>query len=198
MVSVMSRTKDFNEDKALEAAMFLFWEKGYEATSMQALEQSMGLKRTSIYNAFGNKRALFQQALHRYLSIVLARFLTVLNDATTAEQAIRQVLNEVLNLHFNKAHPGGCLVVLSLLENQQHDDNTNDQLNFALKQLRDAIIKRLKQSVKDGDIKKGFDCIAVGDQVTALITGMIVMAKANFSKKDLEKLIENYLSTLMN
>lgn len=194
----MSRTKDFNEDKALEAAMYLFWEKGYEATSMQALEQSMGLKRTSIYNAFGNKRTLFQLALNRYLSIVLSRFLTVLNEAPTAKQAIQQVLSEVLNLHFNKNHPGGCLVVLSLLEKQQHDKATNDLLDSALKQLSDAIIKRLEQGVGDGDIKKSFECKAIGAQVTALITGMIVMAKANFHKKDLEILIEKFLSTVMS
>ena len=194
----MSRTKEFNEDKALEAAMYLFWEKGYEATSMQALEESMGLKRTSIYNAFGNKRALFQLALNRYLSIVLSRFLSVLNEASTAKQAIQQVLTEVLNLHFNKNHPGGCMVVLSLLESNQHDKDTNAQLDSALKQLSTAIVKRLQQGVKEGDINNNFECNVVGTQVTALITGMIVMAKANFPKKDFEKLIENYLSTLMS
>lgn len=193
----MTRAKEFDEDKALEAAMFLFWEKGYEATSMQALEKSMGLKRSSIYNAFGHKRSLFQQALQRYLRIVLSRFLTVLNEATTAKQAMVQVLNEVLHLHFNKDHPGGCLVVLSLLENQQHDEKTNELLNSALKQLNEAIILRLKQGIENGDLKNNFNSRAIGDQVTALITGMIVMAKANFQRNELEKIIENFQSTLM-
>lgn len=198
MVMTMSRTKEFNEDKALEAAMFLFWEKGYEATSMQALEESMGLKRTSIYNAFGNKRALYQQALNKYLSTVLRRFLFVLNESATTREGIQQVLNEVLNLHFNKKHPGGCMIVLSLLESNQHDKDTNAQLDSALKQLCKAIVKRLQQGVEDGDIKNNLKCNTVGTQVTALITGMIVMAKANFPKKDLEKLIENSLLTLMD
>lgn len=193
----MSRAKDFDEDKVLEAAMFLFWEKGYEATSMQALEKNMGLKRTSIYNAFGNKRSLFQQVLQRYLSVILSRFLTVLNEASTAKQAMVQVLNEVLHLHFNKDHPGGCLVVLSLMENQQHDENTNELLNSALKQLNEAIFMRLEQGIEDGDLKNNINSRAISDQVTALITGMIVMAKANFQKNELENIIQNFQSTLM-
>lgn len=193
----MSRTKDFNEDRALEAAMFLFWEKGYEATSMQALEKSMGLKRTSIYNAFGNKRSLFQQTLHRYLSTILSQFLSVLSEAPTARQAMQQVLDEVLHLHFNKDHPGGCLVILSLLENQQHDEKTNEMLDSALKQLNEAIIKRLEQGIEDAELNRDFACRAVGDQVTALITGIIVMAKANFQKSELEKIIKNFQSTVM-
>lgn len=191
----MSRTKVFDEDKALEAAMFLFWEMGYEATSMHELEKSMGLKRSSIYNAFGNKRSLFQQALNRYLNIVLKQFLTVLEEASTTSEAIRGVLNEVISLHFNKNHPGGCMVVLSLLESQQHDEKTKVMLDSALKQLNKAIVKRLEQGVKDGDIRSDFESRIVGDQVTALITGMIVMAKANFQKKELERLIATFLST---
>ena len=59
----MARTKAFDERRALIAAMLVFWEKGYEATSMQDLEQAMGLRRTSIYNAFGNKRSLFGRVM---------------------------------------------------------------------------------------------------------------------------------------
>ncbi|NNF96075.1 MAG: TetR/AcrR family transcriptional regulator, partial [Halobacteria archaeon] len=105
----MPRVKVFDEDKALQAAMLEFWRSGYEATSIQDLEQAMALKRTSIYNAFGNKRSLFQQALQRYLQNVLARFLAVLEEAQTIREAINGVLNEVINLHFNKSHPGGCM-----------------------------------------------------------------------------------------
>ena len=178
----MPRRIDFNEDGALEAAMLLFWEKGYEATSMQALEQAMELNRTSIYNTFGNKRSLFQQALQRYLAVVLHKFITVLEESVSAKEAMKGVLYEVIHLHFCKANPGGCMVVLSLLESNQHDKNTNAMLDSALKQLNEAIIKRLQQGVEDGDLPGNFDCRIVGSEITALITGMIVMAKANFQK----------------
>jgi TetR/AcrR family transcriptional repressor of nem operon len=193
----MARIKTFDEDQALEAAMLLFWEKGYEAVSIQALEQAMELNRTSIYNAFGNKRALFQHALNRYLQLVLSRFLVALAKAPSAQIAIKHVLNEVINLHFNEAHPGGCMVVLSLLESHQHDKKTKTQLDSALKQLRDAIFKRLEQGVVAGDLPKDFECRTAGDEITAVITGMIVMAKANISKKALERIVLAFLSNVM-
>ena len=193
----MPRSKVFNEGRVLEAAMLLFWENGYEATSMQGLEQAMGLNRTSIYNAFGNKRALFQLVLDKYLRVVLSQFLLALEQAPTAKQAIENVLKEVIKLHFNKNYPGGCLVVLSLLENHQHDKQTRTMLDSALKQLSEAIIKRLKQGVEDGNLNIDFECRVVGDQVTALITGMIVMAKANFQKKALERVIATAVSVLI-
>lgn len=193
----MPRSKVFNEGRVLEAAMLLFWKNGYEATSMQGLEQAMGLNRTSIYNAFGNKRALFQLVLDKYLRVVLSQFLLALEQAPTAKQAIENVLKEVIKLHFNKNYPGGCLVVLSLLENHQHDKQTRAMLDSALKQLSEAIIKRLRQGVEDGNLNIDFECRVVGDQVTALITGMIVMAKASFQKKDLERVIATTVSVLI-
>lgn len=83
--------------------MLAFWKSGYNATSIQELEQATGLKRTSIYNAFGDKRQLFRRALQRYLSTVLSGFLQALATKSTAHGAIRAVLEEVIALHFNKA-----------------------------------------------------------------------------------------------
>ncbi len=184
----MTRTKSFNENQALEAAMYQFWKKGYADTSIQNLECAMNLKRTSIYNAFGNKRKLFQRALTYYLETVLVRFVTVLQEAVTARHAIENVLNEVIILHYNPNNPGGCMVVLSLLENQQHDDETNIILNNALRQLRDAVVSSLKRGKKNGEFKNTIQYQNIANQVVALITGVIVLAKASFSEKELKKL----------
>ncbi len=183
----MPRNKTFDENKALESAMYLFWEKGYADTSIQNLEKAMKLKRTSIYNAFGNKRKLFQQALRFYLATVLVRFVTVLETATTPKQAVENVLKEVINLHFNPDNPGGCMIVLSLLENHQHDEETNAITETALRQLRDAVIRALKRGGKNTEFKHPVQYKSFANQVVALITGTIVMAKANFSKNELKK-----------
>ena len=62
----MARPREFNEDAALDAAMHCFWAKGYQATSVRDLEAETGLTTPSLYNAFGDKRALFRRALERY------------------------------------------------------------------------------------------------------------------------------------
>jgi len=183
----MARSRNFDENQALEAAMYLFWQKGYADTSIQELEKVMQLKRTSIYNAFGNKRSLFQQSLMFYLNTVLVRFITLLESGNTAKQAVKNALNEVIELHFNPDNPGGCMVVLSLLESHQHDEKTNDILNSALRQLRDSVVKTLKRGNKNGEFKNKLQYQSFANQVVALITGCIVLAKANFSRSELEK-----------
>lgn len=184
----MARTKSFDENVALEAAMYQFWKKGYADTSIQDLENAMNLKRTSIYNAFSSKRKLFQQALMYYLETVLSHFVTVLQEGATAKQSIENALDEVIKLHYNPDNPGGCMVVLSLLENHQHDEETNNILNSALRQLRDAVIDSLKCGKKNGEFKKVIPYQSMANQIVALITGSIVLAKANFSENELKKI----------
>lgn len=89
----MARTKNFDEVKVLESAMLLFWKKGYSATSMKELEQVMGLTITSIYNAFGNKRALFEMALNYYLQHILSKFIESLNNADSPENALKAYID---------------------------------------------------------------------------------------------------------
>ncbi len=193
----MARTKNFDENKVLESAMLLFWKKGYSATSMKELEYVMGLKPTSIYNAFGSKRDLFKKALNTYLQTVLARFIESLVSAKSAKDALKGVLDEVIHLHFSKSHPGGCMVVLSLLESEQHDAKTKKILDSALFRLRDTIAHRLEQAQKAEEIRPDTDCQIVANHVIALITGMISMAKAGFCKRDLKILIDSSLTTLI-
>ena len=118
----MARTKQFDERQALVSAMLVFWEKGYEATSIQDLEQAMGLNRTSIYNAFGNKRAIFDRVMSCYKESVMSALFTELDGAPNIKEGIRRMLNAALDIHFDEDNPGGCLVVLSILESGQHDE----------------------------------------------------------------------------
>ncbi len=193
----MARTKSFNETKALEQAMLLFWKKGYSATSMKELEQVMGLTITSIYNAYGNKRALFEKALNHYLQHVLIKFLVSLDNADSPENALKAVLMEAIHLHFNPSHPGGCLVVLSILENDQHDGRSKEILDSALDLLRNTIIQRLEKDKVKGAITPETNCDSIANHITALITGMTVMAKAGFSQKELGKLINDSVGILL-
>ncbi len=196
-VTTMARAKSFQEDKALESAMLLFWENGYSATSMKALERAMGLNPTSIYNAFGSKRALFQRALELYFQTVLARFIARVVRAKSAQEALSGVLEEVIHLHFAKSNPGGCMVVLSLLEREQHDVKTKKMLDSALFQLRDIIIERLKLAQVEGEMDAAADCPGIANHVIALVTGMIAMAKAGFSKKELKALVNSSTAVLI-
>lgn len=193
----MARTKNFDETRALESAMLLFWKKGYSATSMKELEQVMGLTITSIYNAFGNKRALFEKALNYYLQHILIKFIESLENADSPENALKAILMEVIHLHFNPSHPGGCLVVFSIFENEQHDVRLKNTLNSALNLLRERIVQRLEYDQEKGRVASGIDCHSIANHITALITGITTMAKAGFAKNELERLINDAVELLL-
>jgi len=193
----MGRPKNFDETKALQAAMRLFWQKGYPATSLKELEIVMGLNPTSIYNAFGSKSGLFEKALKLYLDTVLIKFLTPLNTAKPIAEVINSMLMEVINLHYNKPNPGGCMVVLSLLESDQLDEGAKIMLDSALFLLRDAIIKRLEQGQESGEINLRLKCSVTANHMVALIPGVITMAKSGFSRKELEELMVSSSTLLL-
>lgn len=90
----MARTREFDEEKVLEAAMQLFWEKGYEATSLSDLTARMGIQRPSIYSTFGDKKELFEAALRRYTTSRAANIRARLQSHVSVKQAFATFLKK--------------------------------------------------------------------------------------------------------
>lgn len=85
----MARQREFDEDKVLDAAMQLFWEKGFEATSLSDLTSRMGIQRPSLYSAFGDKKGLFEAALRKYTSAHAASIRGKLQTNSSVKEAFR-------------------------------------------------------------------------------------------------------------
>ena len=192
----MARTRQFDERSALMAATLEFWEKGYEGTSMQDLEDAMGLTRTSIYNAFGNKRQLFERVLACYQESVLVALFVEMDGAPDIREGVRRLLNAVLAIHFDEDNPGGCLVVLSVLESEQHDEHSRAMLEQAMQELKRALQSRLSKAKRAGELAKGLDVAAMATTIAATMAGMMVLGKANFTKSALRKTIKQVVSLL--
>jgi TetR/AcrR family transcriptional repressor of nem operon len=192
----MARTRQFDERSALIAATLEFWEKGYEGTSMQDLEDAMGLTRTSIYNAFGNKRQLFERVLACYQESVLAALFVEMDGAPDIREGVRHLLNAVLAIHFDEDNPGGCLVVLSVLESEQHDEHSRAMLEQTMQELKRALQSRLSKAKRAGELAKELDVAAMATTIAATMAGMMVLGKANFPKSALRKTIKQVVSLL--
>jgi TetR/AcrR family transcriptional repressor of nem operon len=192
----MARTKAFDERQALIAAMMVFWEKGYEATSIQDLEQAMGLKRTSIYNAFGNKRSLFGRVMTCYRESVMDALFAALDDAPTIREGISALLNAALDMHFDDANPGGCLLVLSVLESGQHDAVAQDALAENMRGLRQALQQRLTRAKQRGELRKDLDTGATATTIAGIMAGMMVLGKAKVTRAALKKTVNQVLRLL--
>ncbi|MFD9031108.1 TetR/AcrR family transcriptional regulator [Streptomyces sp. NPDC059567] len=116
----MARPRTFDEARALDAAMHLFWEKGYEATSTQDLCEATGLGRSSIYNTFVSKHELFLRALARYTEMTTSGQLALLEDETVSPvDRLKGVMASVVEIEETHRRAGvgiGCLGVNSTVE----------------------------------------------------------------------------------
>jgi len=176
--------------------MLVFWEKGYEGTSIQDLEDAMGMKRTSIYNAFGNKHAIFQRVMACYKESVMADLFAAMDSAADIREGIRRLLNGALDIHFDEDNPGGCLVVLSVLESDQLDAQSRDQMQQTLHELKTALQMRLTRAKKAGELAPELDTAATATTIATTMTGMMVMGKAKFAKAALKKTINQVVGLL--
>jgi len=192
----MARTKQFDERQALVSAMLVFWEKGYEGASIHDLEQAMGLNRTSIYNAFGNKRAIFERVMTCYQESVMSALFAELESTPSIREGIRRLLNAALNMHFDEDNPGGCLMVLSMLESNQHDAQSKAAMQAAFHNLKSTLQTMLARAKKAGELSPDLDVGTLATTITTTMSGMMVMGMANFPKAALKKTINQVVSLL--
>ena len=192
----MARTKEFDERQALVKAMLVFWEKGYEGTSIQDLERAMGLKRTSIYNAFGNKRRLFERIVACYKESVMAELVAAMDGAPDIREGVRRLLNGAIEMHFDEANPGGCLVVLSVLESEQIDAKARAELEKTLHDMKAMLQSRLSRARKAGELPADLDAGGMANTIAATLAGMMVLGKASFSKAALKKTVNQVVRLL--
>lgn len=192
----MARTKQFDERQALLAAMLVFWDKGYEGTSIDDLERATGLRRTSLYNAFGNKRALFERVLACYKESVMASLFAALDGAPDIRTGIARLLEAALDVNYDEQYPGGCLVVLSVVESGQHDAESRATLERTMQELRQGLQARIARARKRGELPAGLDAGATATTIATVMAGMMVLGKAHFPRATLKKTINSVLSLL--
>jgi len=192
----MARTRQFDERQALLEAMLVFWEKGYEGTSIHDLEQAMGLNRTSIYNAFGNKRALFNRVMLCYKESVMSALFAELQNAPNIKEGVRRLLYGALDIHFDEENPGGCLMVLSMLEENQHDEQAKADMQEAFHNLKNTVQTLLSRAKKAGELSPDLDTGSMATTIVTTMSGMMVLGKANFTKTALKKTINQVVSLL--
>src|SRR3954465_6802146 len=104
------RPRKFDVEKALDAALMLFWRHGYEGTSLAALTDAMGINMPSLYAAFGNKEMLFRKALDTYMQRPASYLPNALREPT-ARGATEKLFNGAIDMVMNPKHPDGCLLV---------------------------------------------------------------------------------------
>ena len=190
------RPREFDQQVVLTRAIELFLTKGFEGPSLDDLAAAMNMSRPSLYNAFGNKRAVFDRVMVCYKESVMSALFAELDGAPNIKEGIRRLLNGALEIHFDEDNPGGCLVVLSILESGQHDEASQASMQQTIQDMKSALQARLNKAKKSGELSKDLDAGSTATTIATTMAGMMVMGKANFTKTALKKTVNQVVSLL--
>ncbi|MEU0197157.1 MULTISPECIES: TetR family transcriptional regulator [unclassified Streptomyces] len=176
----MARTKEFDPDAALQAALELFWRRGYEATSMSDLVEHLGIGRASIYATFGNKHELYLKALDRYRQTCDPQLLRELSRPGPALPAVRAVVRRfAAESAADERRLTGCFVVNTATELAPHDTAACRRVEHSWDQLETLLHSALLRAQAQGELDDGRDPRALARMLLVLMQGLRVVGKAS-------------------
>lgn len=190
----MGRHREFDIDQALDAALCVFWRKGYEGTSYVDLTEAAGVERPALYAAFGNKEALFRRALARYNE----RFLSYIPEALalpSSREVAAHVLRHAVELNTMFEDRRGCLGVNGVLAGSDNAEPVRQALIAFRAQGEAQLRERFERAQAEGDLPASAKPAALAAFVMAVMHGIAVQAKAGFGSAMLEAVAEQALST---
>ncbi|MEK5040495.1 TetR/AcrR family transcriptional regulator [Sporosarcina sp. FSL K6-3457] len=190
----MARSKEFDVNQVLRKAMELFWQQGYEKTSMQELVDYMGIHRRSIYDTFGDKRTLFLSALTHYDELITSQTKKRVDSNLLVKQGIREVFNMIIYPNLNL--PKGCLSVNAAVELSLLDEEVATKIVEMFTKTEGFFYELLEHGQKNGEISKNHDPEVLSLFLHNSLVGLRVLVKIEADKKKLESIVDMTLSVL--
>jgi len=192
----MPRTKEFEPEAALHDAMELFWQKGYEATSMRDLLDRMGIGRGSFYDTFGDKRLLFLSTLDRFEQTRTTWILEALEGPEPPLESIRYVFERTVDGLVGFEPRRGCLLANTAVELAPHDPEIAARISRYVRRTEDAFEKALGRARSAGKGRKHKDPRALARFLVNNLHGLRVMARAGADRETLEDTVRVALGAL--
>jgi AcrR family transcriptional regulator len=187
------RPREFDTEKALAAALRVFWSKGYEGASMADLTEAMGITKPSLYAAFGNKEELFAKTLDLYERDKLA-YVSQAFKEPTARAVAEHLLRGSLDMLTGQGCPGGCLAVTNSVACGTEAQSVREQVLARAAVVKKALTERFEQAQREGDLPPHVDPQGLTAHLMAVLQGMSVQAGAGATRQELERLVSTSLA----
>jgi AcrR family transcriptional regulator len=185
----MGRHREFDPEAALDAALEVFWSKGYEGTSYGDLSEATGVARPGLYTVFGNKEALFLKATDRYEAQYLG-FMTEALGEPTAKAVVTRILFGSADAQTGRKTPKGCLGVNGAMACSEASEAIRRELVSRRQKSEKALRLRLQRAKVEGDLPADADPETLARYVMTMSQGMAVQAKAGAGREQLRRLAE--------
>lgn len=192
-IGCRGRPREFCVDQALAQALRVFWEKGYDGTSLTDLTEAMGITRPSLYAAFGNKESLFRKALDLYEREKLDYIGKALEQPTArgvAETMLRGSVDNVMS----SDQPHGCLGVITSVACGPESQSVREDVVKRGEVGKQALIERFNRAKVEGDLPAHIDPEGLMRVLVAMLQGISVQANQGATRAELEHLVETGLA----
>ena len=186
----VGRPREFDEQRALEAAMDEFWKKGYESTSLTDLCCCTGLHKGSLYQAFGDKHQLFMRSLNHYADREFREVADVALQQDSPLDSIRALVRTVCD---HAAEGRGCLMINSMVELAPHDPEVRDMLALEGQRRIGVMTELLTKAQELGEIRAELDPLRLAQQLMVGLAGSAALVKGLITTGEVMDLLESMI-----
>jgi AcrR family transcriptional regulator len=180
------RPRCFDLEEALDRSLLLFWQKGFQNTSLDEIAAAVGVKKPSLYAAFGDKEMLFRKVLQRY-SGKLSETVQALDRYDDIREAINAFIELGISSGCSNGHPRGCLLASAFADSTLLPPNLAKDIKALVGQADQAVAQRLKKAVRCGQLSADFDVISTAKFLISLMHGIAVRVRAGENRADLQR-----------
>ncbi|RKP51483.1 TetR/AcrR family transcriptional regulator [Cohnella endophytica] len=192
----MARRREFDEEKVLDAAMQLFWEKGFEATSLSDLTSRMGIQRPSIYATFGDKKELFEAALRKYTSSHATYVRANLQNNSSVKEAFRAFFENMVAKEYEKSPNWGCFCINSMVELAPHDEKFEILTREHQMYLSVIFQETIERGLRSGELDSGINAKGLAQTLVISLIGLTVFMKSRPERVFVDNSVKEILTLL--
>ncbi|WP_130804058.1 TetR/AcrR family transcriptional regulator [Acinetobacter ihumii] len=185
------RPKCFNEEQALQKAMLLFWEHGYEATSINDLTQALEITAPSLYSSFGDKTTLFYKSIDYYLAHEACPIEPIFMQARTAKIAFELFLYDNIKRLIQPNKPKGCMLITAAMNGSEQTQDVQHNLLEKRLATKNKLRERLEQGIRDGDLANTTPVAIMTDFYCTIIQGLSMQARDGADMQELNQVVEH-------
>lgn len=193
----LGRPRAFDLPKVLDAAMRLFWEHGYDATSLTQLREATGLSSASLYGAFGSKQGLFERVAERYIAGPGSVTEVVADETLRPRDAVAAMLHGSIDMQTDTSHPRGCLIALSGTVRAPGDGEASVRRMMAARRAadRDSIRRCVVRGVEAGELAEDTDVDGFASMIHSFLLGISTQVCDDVPARDLHAAADAILAS---